>query len=46
MQFSDDTIIKEELSQSETIEHTLFLNCNFTDNDISERNSFKDLFSF
>ena len=48
MQFSDDTVVKEELSQSETIENTLFLNCNFTDKDkdISERNNFKDPLSF
>ena len=43
-----DIAMKEELSQSETIENTLFLNCNSPDNDkdISERNNSKDLLSF
>ena len=41
-----DIVMKEELSQFETIENTLILNCNSPDNDISVRNNSKDLLSF
>ena len=43
-----DIMTKEELSQTDTIENTLFLNYNSPDNDkdISERNNSKDLLSF
>ena len=43
-----DIVMKEELSQFETIENTLFLNCNSPDNDkdISERNHSTDQLSF
>ena len=44
-----DIVMKEEPSQSETVENTtMFLNCNSPDNDknISERNNSKDLSSF
>ena len=46
MQFSDDIVIKEELSQFEAIENTFFFNFNPTDKDIFERNNFKDPLSF
>ena len=43
-----DIVMKEELSQSDTIENTLLMKFNSPDNDkdISERNNSKDLLSF
>ena len=47
-QVTVDIVMKEELSQSDTIENTLLMKFNSPDNDkdISERNNSKDLLSF